>query len=135
MNCQQKSGVFLNLDCKNAKAHTCNNCKKDICEAHTHTLESKHLCEDCYWETYLFSTKKRDVYADDNYINDTYVNYDSTSQTSSPPSGFDGGFGGGSFGGGGASGTWTEGDMQSLNDTNTGDTLGMLGADDTFFYS
>ncbi|MDY8136034.1 hypothetical protein [Aquimarina sp. 2201CG5-10] len=135
MNCQQKSGVFLNLDCQNIKEHTCTKCKKDVCRTHAHVLTSKYFCEDCYWETYLFSIKKQDNYVEDSNIDDTHVSSNNPSQFSPSPSGFDGGFGGGSFGGGGASGTWTEGDMQSLSDTSTNENLDMLSSDDTFLYS
>ncbi len=140
MKCQQKSGVFLNLSCSNAKRYTCANCKKGICETHTHMISSmEQLCEDCYWEAYLYSTRKKDSHLDDHYI-DTYtdfntVTYTSSTASSDPLDSDNREFGGGEFGGGGASGMWTEGDMQSLEDTpNT--TIGSgLSNDDTFFYS
>lgn len=132
MKCEQKSGVFLNLDCQNTKEHKCNNCKKNVCKMHAHAFSLGHLCEDCYWEDYLYS--KHEI--DDNFIEGTYLNSDDASQTSSSDfvGGFDGGFGGGSFGGGGASGNWTEGDMQSLDDSSENHSS-MLGSDDKFFYS
>ena len=137
MNCQQKSGVFLNLDCTNTKAHVCSKCQKDICNPHTRNYKSTNLCEDCYWETLLFSAEKqKDTLMDDHYTDTTpFIADTSNTAVSSQPSGFEDGFGGGGFGGGGAEGTWTEGDLQSLEDTSTNDGLGLLGADDTFFYS
>lgn len=141
MNCQQKSGVFLNIHCSNTKKNNCSNCNKDVCETHSHTLESKSFCEDCYWERFLYSIEVRENYDRDILIERTTTINTSNrpissgnSDSSSRDSGFDGGFGGGSFGGGGASGAWTEGDMQSLDDNNTAGGF-LSDTDDTFFYS
>jgi len=130
MNCKQKSGVFLNIACQNAKAHSCTNCKKEVCETHMHVFRSKHLCEDCYWENYLFALNLRE----DDYIEENYLGRANESQSSQSSTGFRGGFGGGSFSGGGASGSWTEGDKQSLSDSNNAGNA-LLSDDDTFFYS
>lgn len=139
MKCQQKSGVFLNIECQNTKENTCSNCEKDVCEVHSHNLENALYCEDCYWERYLLTLE---YVENDNYSSTDTVIIASTSSNSSSNStstsnnseGFEGGFGGGEFGGGGATGAWTEGDMQSLSDTNNTNNL-MSDSDDTFFYS
>ena len=135
MNCQQKSGVFLNIHCSNTKKNKCSNCKKDVCETHTHTLESKVFCEDCYWERFLYTIETTEYYDSDTFIdNTTNTTSNASSLSSNTDNGFSGGFGGGSFGGGGASAEWTEGDMESLNENNTA--AGFLtDTDDTFFYS
>ncbi len=135
MNCEQKSGVFLNISCTNSPEKTCSKCEKKVCKLHVHRFEKKDLCENCYWEKYLYANEK---------VNSDYDYHDEgsiiTTTSSSPSSnegsndgGFDGGFGGGEFGGGGASSGWTEGDAESFNDTT--ETGGLLNNDDTFFYS
>lgn len=136
MNCQQKSGVFLNIHCSNTKENNCSNCKKEVCETHTHLLESKHYCEDCYWELFMFYKEERPYHDNDTFITDTNTTpyASSTSHDNSSDSGFGGGFGGGGFGGGGANGQWTEGDMQSLSDTDSQGGI-LSDNDDTFFYS
>jgi len=141
MNCKQKSGVFLNLDCPNPKTKTCLTCKKEVCDIHAHTVNSSVLCEDCFWENYLYSVTANSDSLVDRDFTDTYPPTLGSSSTTSfssssnkSPGGFENGFGGGEFGGGGASNSWTEGDMQSLNDSDTGNG-GLLGSDDTFFYS
>lgn len=135
MNCQQKSGVFLNVHCSNTKENQCSYCDKEICKTHTNVLESKQYCEDCYWECFLFSKEERKYNDTDTFITDTSTtSYASSSSNDDSDTGFSGGFGDGGFGGGGASGQWTEGDMQSLNDTNSQASL-LSGTDDTFFYS
>jgi hypothetical protein len=137
MNCKQKSGVFLNLDCPNPKTQTCTQCKKEVCDVHVHAVNSSFLCEDCFWENYLYSIQdQNDTFIDRDFV-DTYppvIISTSSSSSDTSPGGFDEGFGGGEFGGGGASAGWTEGDKQSFSDSATGDGA-ILGSDDTFFYS
>lgn len=135
MNCQQKSGVFLNINCSNTKKNKCSNCDKDVCEIHSHILESKYYCEDCFWERFLYTIEVRD-----HYDNDTFTESNTMSTSNSrneTDSGFGGGFGGGGFGGGGASSEWTEGDIQSLDTNNSNNAAEglLLDTDDTFFYS
>lgn len=132
MNCEQKSGVFLNEDCKRTAANTCSNCEKHVCKVHTHRYDAIDLCEDCYWEKFLYAEQARD----NDYVHDdtrTHTNTNTHSTTESTNEGFDGGFGGGGFGGGGASGAWTEGEAQSFNETDNGG--GLFDNDDTFYYS
>lgn len=136
MSCEQKSGVFLNISCKNKIEETCSNCQKKVCNVHVHVINAKKLCEDCYWENYLYTaddtfTRHHEV---DVFIATSNSNTSHSSNSASTPTGFDDGFGGGGFGGGGASSSWTEGDIQSLNDTGT-ENGGLLSTDDTFFYS
>ena len=139
MKCQQKSGVFLNLECQNAIDHKCFNCDKEVCDTHSHNLGNLLYCEDCYWERFLFTQQQDNTHYNDSDT-DTTVIYSSNSSSSSPvssnnePTGFKDGFGGGEFGGGGAAGAWTEGDIQSLSDTNNTNNL-MSDSDDSFFYS
>lgn len=137
MNCEQKSGVFLNESCKNSFAHTCDNCRKQICHEHYHKIESHDLCEDCYWEKYLYLEDEEqidDVVFDDTTRSTFTVSSSSTSTSSSEQEGgFKEGFGGGEFGGGGAAGAWTEGDAQGFNETDGAG--GLLDNDDTFYYS
>ena len=129
MNCEQKSGVFLNLNCERTATNTCENCKKKICATHFRMHNAAELCVDCYWEKYLYAEeKKEELYQDDTY---TPAPMDTTGTTDD--STFQGGFGGGGFGGGGASGAWTEGDAAGFNETNTDG--GLLDTDDTFYYS
>ncbi|WP_452222056.1 hypothetical protein [Lacinutrix salivirga] len=138
MNCQQKSGVFLNIECQNTKQQTCSNCEKEVCDTHSLHWETTLFCEDCYWEHFLISTTQKQIThlnnsKDDVLISTTAFPSKSASNTTEQ-GGFKDGFGGGEFGGGGASAGWTEGDMQSLNETdNQGGFLS--DTDDTFFYS
>ncbi len=139
MNCEQKSGVFLNISCNNTIEETCSNCKKEVCKTHAFKSKLKTYCEDCYWENYFYVIEDKDTYSS---YNDVFVETSNsptvfTSNDETPsPTGFEDGFGGGSFGGGGAGGSWTEGEMQSLaDDTNNEIGGGLLSSDDTFFYS
>ena len=143
MNCQQKSGVFLNIECQNKQEEKCSVCKKEVCATHCHIWGNTFYCEDCYWEHYLLTTEKSPSSKRIQSNNETRFRPDSsTSHTNSTssnstkePGGFKDGFAGGAFGGAGAAGSWTEGDMQSLNETTDGP-LGLLSdSDDTFFYS
>ena len=135
MNCEQKSGVFLNQACERAASKTCDTCKKEICKRHFHTYDTAKLCEDCFWEKFLYAEEKKEEF----YDTDDYTNFDrgtsssSTSSTNTDDTAFNDGFGGGAFGGGGASGEWTEGDAAGFNDTNPAG--GLLDKDDTFYYS
>ncbi|TXE11598.1 hypothetical protein FUA26_05895 [Seonamhaeicola algicola] len=146
MNCEQKSGVFLNMSCTNKFEETCSNCGKKVCKVHAYKIETQKsniqiYCEDCYWENYLYSIEdrklnntKKDVFIETNHTPTIFSN---TSSETKNPEGFEHGFGGGSFGGGGAQAEWTEAEMQSLNSTDddTTNIAGILGDDDTFFYS
>jgi len=133
MNCEQKSGVFLNRSCERSATETCDTCKKEICETHLRLYKVFKYCIDCYWEAYLYAEEQNEEFYDNE--TDTPKDNDTTSSpTSSSDDGtFQGGFGGGGFGGGGAGGTWTEGDAQGFNETNTEG--GLLDKDDTFYYS
>lgn len=138
MNCKQKSGVFLNISCKNTVENTCTNCKKQVCNTHSYKSNANVLCEDCYWENYFYTTENirkkntdTDVFIATTTTSNTVSN---TTNETSTPAGFEDGFGGGEFGGGGASSSWTEGDMESLNASET-ENGGLLSNDDTFFYS
>nr|WP_321226161.1 hypothetical protein [uncultured Psychroserpens sp.] len=140
MNCQQKSGVFLNIDCQNPIKNTCSNCEKEVCKTHSHLLEATMYCEDCYWEAFLLTTEMKPDNTTRRHDDDIIIassptmNTRSGSGSSSDPDGFGGGFGGGQFSGGGAGGSWTEGDMQSLADTDAQGGF-LTDGDDTFFYS
>ena len=141
-NCQQKSGVFLNNNCQNKSKYTCSICDKGVCNTHKHTLQHSDYCEDCYWEHFLLTDNirpdKHRTDTNDGYVSTAYQTASSnttSTSTSQDEGGFKDGFGGGSFGGGGAAGTWTEGDMESLNDTTEGANGLASGSDDTFFYS
>ena len=144
MNCEQKSGVFLNIKCSNTAEYECNNCEKQVCKTHVHRYNGRDLCENCYWETYIYTNERiKDDY--DHHDETTIIGFPTgTGNTSSTTNGnnnndpthFDDGFGGGEFGGGGATGAWTEGDAESFNDTSTDANGGLLGGtDSTFFYS
>lgn len=138
MNCEQKSGVFLNRNCSRTATNGCSNCEKQVCQVHFHQFEGQDLCEDCYWEKYLYAESVQPVHEYDDFHNDTTIIPTSSSSSSSSPAdtekaGFDGGFGGGEFGGGGASGAWTEGDAQGFDETDAAG--GLLDNDDTFYYS
>ncbi|SHJ09297.1 hypothetical protein [Aquimarina spongiae] len=132
MNCQQKSGVFLNISCRQKAENECSRCQKQVCNSHYRILEKKGYCEDCFWEVYLFSNPKssdNDLHDDDVIITtSTPINSESNDD------GFEGGFGGGGFGGAGAGGEWSSSDMDSFArpDSNQDD---YLGNDETFFYS
>jgi len=133
MSCEQKSGVFLNESCHRTVTETCDNCTKKICHVHFHKFEGNELCEDCYWEKYLY-TEEQKLMVDNTYDDsddDTVLTSSSTSDATDR--GFEGGFGGGGFGGGGAAGSWTEGDAKGFDETNAGG--GLLDNDDTFYYS
>ena len=138
MKCQQKSGVFLNIDCQNTAKNTCSQCKKEVCKQHSHTLELQKFCEDCYWERFLFSKEYLDSYSSSSRSDTIFMasgSNSSSTSSSSPSSNEPESFGdGGEFSGGGAGASWTEGDMQSLSDTDGGNNL-MSDNDDTFFYS
>jgi len=135
MSCQQKSGVFLNILCSNTEESICSNCNKAVCETHAHLLETKHYCEDCFWERFILSKEERAYRDTDTFITDTSrTSYNSNTPANDSDAGFGGGFGGGDFGGGGANGAWTEGDMQSLSETDSAGGL-LSSNDDTFFYS
>ncbi|MGB3607052.1 hypothetical protein [Psychroserpens sp.] len=139
MQCQQKSGVFLNLDCERDAAYTCSNCKKEICKRHHKQWESLLFCEDCYWEHYLLASEKKptrlwDDLDDDMIIASTNIPSSQNSKNASSPEGFEDGFGGGEFSGGGAGASWTEGDMDSLTQSD-GESGLFADGDDTFFYS
>ncbi len=142
MNCEQKSGIFLNIKCSNTAEHECDTCEKQICKIHVHRYNDKDLCENCYWETYIYTTER--VTNDYDHHNETTIigfptggtGGTASNNSDSNPTGFEEGFGGGEFGGGGATGSWTEGDAQSFNDTSTDTNGGLLGGtDSTFFYS
>lgn len=139
MNCNQKSGVFLNLVCNNTSEKKCTNCKKNICESHAHIFETKILCEDCYWETYLYTVtqEKMDYYDESTFHSgNTYTGTSNSSDANIPTdSGFDEGFGGGGFGGGGATSSWSEGDIESVNNNINAEGNTFLDNDETFFYS
>ncbi|RMA64292.1 hypothetical protein [Ulvibacter antarcticus] len=140
MNCEQKSGVFLNMNCINSVEETCSNCEKQICKPHSHVLDTNMLCEDCYWERFIYDKEKK---AKEYFDNNEHRLMDSTRSTpissnSSETPSFEGGFGGGGFGGGGASGEWSEADAGSFTETAGGAAAaGLMGSetDDTFFYS
>lgn len=135
MDCNQKSGVFLNISCNNEITGICENCIKSVCTTHLHSLDSKNLCEDCYWEAFIYTKEKQ---PDRDYIEDRDSSYTFVSSSSSKgETGFAGGFGGGAFGGGGASGTWTENDAAGFTETDGAAGAGLLAddADGTFFYS
>lgn len=140
MTCNQKSGVFLDRSCENEAVKQCSNCEKHVCKSHFKVLDDQKLCEDCYWELFLYN-KQRQVYRDDTITDnrDPFPTSSSSSYSSSDDGaeGFAGGFGGGSGGGGGASGAWTEGDMEGFNNLEDATASGMLGDDNdnTFFYS
>lgn len=133
MICQQKSGVFLNISCNNSVEGTCSHCKKEVCSQHKHLFESKHYCENCFWEFYIFSQKERtfeEDFHDYDTVTTSYLptNYDQDEIETSD------GFGGGSGGGGGATGKWTPSEVESFNEQrNFGEEV--IGNDDTFFYS
>lgn len=138
MNCEQKSGVFLNISCSNSIEKTCVNCKKEVCKTHIHRFEKKDLCENCYWENYLYEEEKQR--SDYDYHDEGSIILKTSSSSASNNSsskgsegGFNNGFGGGEFGGGGASSGWTEGDVESFSDTT--ETGALLNDNDTFFYS
>ena len=140
MNCQQKSGVFLNIHCTNIKQNKCADCKNEICEAHTHIVGTRDYCEDCYWELYLFKEEGKSYETSAIFIetaNHTSTTFSNGTAAAGSDSigGFKDGYGGGDFGGAGGTGAWTEGDMQSLNDTKDGQNNFLAGSDDTFFYS
>lgn len=136
MSCEQKSGVFLKEPCNRTVTNSCANCEKKICHVHFHHFEANDLCEDCYWERYLYAEPLKqndtdvDYYEIDSTISTTTTSY---SSSDTEEAGFDGGFGGGGFGGGGASGSWTAGEAQGFNETDAGG--GLLDNDDTFYYS
>jgi len=134
MNCEQKSGIFLNIKCNNNVKHECSNCEKQVCKTHLHRYIGRDLCENCYWETYIYSKEK--IVDDYDYHNETtIIGFPSTTNNNHPVS-FEEEFGGGEFGGGGASSSWTEGELESFNDTSTEINGSLLGdADSTFFYS
>lgn len=138
MNCEQKSGVFLNITCQNKIHNTCSVCDKKVCATHCYIWLNTDYCEDCYWEHYLLTIESRPSSKPidmDNNTTSHSTTYSSSNSTSDSEGGFKDGFGGGEFGGAGATGTWTEGDMQSLADT-TENPEGLLNdTDDTFFYS
>ena len=139
MTCEQTSGIFLNLSCHNQQSEVCSNCKKKVCDTHSHSWESSLFCEDCYWEHFLLAAETKEHVRRDRYEDDVIIagsSYDSSSSDSKDDSGgFDGGFGGAEFSGGGAGAAWTDGDIQSLEDS--GEVGGGLlsDGDDTFFYS
>ncbi len=138
MTCEQKSGVFLDITCKNNASAQCSNCKKHVCDAHNFDFKDKNYCENCFWENYILS--KTEIEQDTDYYieptNHTYVNSRSSysSGDNTQDSGFKDGFGGGEFGGGGASGSWTEGELQSLAATDQ-DSNAFIDTNETFFYS
>lgn len=137
MNCQQKSGVFLNIECQRIKEDSCSVCNKNVCKTHLHILANTYYCEDCYWEHYLLTDDIRPSTQRLDTTSGGFV-YSSNTSSGSNTEGFAGGFGGGEFGGGGAAGEWTEGDMHSLHvTTDQQDTTAPLGlaGDDTFYYS
>ncbi|MFK7813890.1 MAG: hypothetical protein AB8B59_15450 [Maribacter sp.] len=135
MSCEQKSGVFLKVGCKRTVTNTCTNCEKKICHVHFHHFEANDLCEDCYWEKYLYAEEKKQKNENDDVYDDFDTTIVSTSYSTSDTedSGFKDGFGGGGFGGGGASGEWTEGEALGFNETDSSG--GLLDNDDTFYYS
>ena len=134
MKCEQKSGVFLNLACERTASKTCDTCKKEICKRHFHSYETAELCEDCFWEQFLYAEEKKEEFYDtDDYTSANRGTTSSPSSSNTKDTGFDGGFGGGEFGGGGASAAWTDGDAAGFNDTDTAG--GLLDQDDTFYYS
>ncbi|WP_040281759.1 hypothetical protein [Psychroserpens damuponensis] len=141
MTCQQKSGVFLNINCDNTKEKTCYSCEKEVCHTHSHKLEGHDLCEDCYWEIFLLSAQPQQDHSmgqhDDTIIVASTPHTTTNPNTSTPsqPEGFGDGFGGGGFSGGGAGASWTEGDMQSVTDTDAIGNSFTANGDDTFFYS
>ena len=134
MNCEQKSGVLLNLSCLENEADSCTNCNKKVCEIHSHKVGNSTLCEDCYWESYLLHTEDKRVYYSDSEFDDDYSE-SSSFENVNPSSGFYGGFGGGRFGGGGAAGFWSEADMQSTENNNEDLNGGLLTDDSSFHYS
>lgn len=138
MKCEQKSGVFLNISCNRTVTETCSNCGKKVCEVHAYKSKGAVLCEDCYWENYLYAIEDQsDSYVDVFIENNSSSSSFGTSNTNSTEEeGFQDGFEEGNFGGGGAAAAWTEGEMESLNDdTNNTAIGGLLDTDDTFFYS
>ncbi|NER16541.1 hypothetical protein [Spongiivirga citrea] len=137
MSCKQFSGIFLNIACRRQAEKKCSKCEKDTCLVHTHTLNSKTLCEDCYWEQYLYDEQNKptpvDYYDDDGTVFTSSSSYDSRTSDSDVDS-FEDGFSGGEFGGGGASGDWSEEDINSFDQTDMNDTS--LGTNEgSFFYS
>ncbi|MFS4491827.1 hypothetical protein [Maribacter sp. 2308TA10-17] len=134
MSCEQKSGVFLNKSCSRTVTNTCSNCDKKTCHVHFHRFDESDLCEDCYWEKYLYAEEKKNNYNPEIYDDsDGTIISSSSSSNDSEDAGFDGGFGGGGFGGGGAAGTWTDGDAKGFEETDS--TGGLLNSDETFYYS
>ena len=141
MNCEQKSGIFLNRSCENEAIKICSNCNKNVCKTHSHILDAKKLCEDCYWEFFLYSEEHRntETYIDNRNNHDRTTTFSQSSNSGTTErEGFEGGFGGGQFGGAGASGVWTEGDKQGFNQEDAATAGAGLfddGNDSTFFYS
>ncbi|MCV6629472.1 MAG: hypothetical protein OIF50_06400 [Flavobacteriaceae bacterium] len=130
-SCQQKSGILLHMSCNNREQLQCESCSKSVCEAHSHPLGGRNLCENCFWEQYLYYQSKNQTEEDTMIFIE--FNSPSHSHTEEGESTFQGGFGDGSFSGGGASGTWTEGDMQSLHNEELAGSF--LDHDDSFYYS
>jgi len=156
MSCHQISGVLLKLSCSNEISGSCEQCQKEVCTTHLHRLNTQKLCEDCYWENFLYAKQKStEQFISDNYEASKAFVYNSNTNASESAEGFTDGFGGGKFGGAGAGGSWTEGDAQSFNKnaqdsplsqealggailTDQSNDLGGFtpdDADDTFYYS
>ena len=135
MNCNQKSGIFLNITCANEATKQCSNCDKKVCNTHHHILNKVKLCEDCYWEFFLYSEEQKINRTIQIYDNGRMTSTTSSSSSSNEREGFEEGFGGGTFGGGGASGAWTDGDKEGFNATDIVAGAGLSDNDNTFFYS